>query len=113
MKATLANLILAGILFCGATISNPVIARAQNDTEKTYKANCVLCHGADGSGGTPSGKALGAKDLRSEAVQKKTDADLTAVISAGKGKMPAFAKKLSAEDIQKLVKYIKALPKSK
>jgi mono/diheme cytochrome c family protein len=113
MRPTIANLFVAGILFCGAAMTNPAVARAQNDAEKTYKTNCVLCHGADGSGGTPSGKALGAKDLRSDAVQKKTDADLTTIITAGKGKMPAFGKKLKPEDIQKLVAYIKALPKAK
>src|ERR1700736_4946440 len=85
--------------------------RAQNDAEKTYKTNCVLCHAPDGSGSSASGKALKAQDLRSEAVQKKSDAELTASITNGKGKMPAFAKKLKADDITQLVAYIRTLPK--
>jgi len=85
--------------------------RAQNDAEKTYKTNCVLCHAPDGSGSSPSGKALKAQDLRSELIQKKTDTELAAVITSGKGKMPAFGKKLKPDQITQLVAYIRALPK--
>ena len=46
-------------------------------------------------------------------VQKKTDAELTAAITNGKGKMPAFGKKLKPDDIAKLVVFIRALPKNK
>jgi len=92
-------------------ITSPGLMRAQNDAEKTYKTNCVLCHAPDGSGSSASGKALKAQDLRSEAVQKKSDAELTASIANGKGKMPAFAKKLKADDITQLVAYIRTLPK--
>jgi mono/diheme cytochrome c family protein len=49
--------------------------------------------------------------LRSDAVQKKSDAELTTSITQGKGKMPAFAKKLKPDDIAQLVAYIRALPK--
>ena len=87
----------------------PILTPAQAD--KSYKANCALCHGPDGSGSTPSGKALNAQDLRSDAVQNKSDAELTASITDGKGKMPAFGKKLKPEDIQQLVAFIRALPK--
>jgi mono/diheme cytochrome c family protein len=93
------------------SIGLPVLMRAQNDAEKTYKTNCVLCHAPDGSGSSPSGQALKAQDLRSDAVQKKSDAELTASITQGKGKMPAFAKKLKPNDIVQLVAYIRALPK--
>ena len=102
-----------GAVICIATLGLPELLRAQNDVEKIYKTNCVLCHAADGSGNSPSGKSLGAQDLRSEVVQKKTDAELAEVITQGKGKMPAFGKKLKPEDISKLVAYIRALPKGK
>jgi len=89
----------------------PGFARAQDDAEKMYKTNCVLCHAPDGSGTSPSGKALKAQDLRSEMVQKQSDAELTAVITTGKGKMPAFGKKLKPDQIAQLIAYIRALPK--
>jgi len=97
------------ISFIALTLTGFV--RAQNDAEKQYKTHCVLCHAPDGSGSSPSGKALKAQDLRSELIQKKTDAELATAITKGKGKMPAFGKKLKPEDITQLVAYIRALPK--
>ena len=107
------HLLSMSIVVCTATLVLPGLLRAQNDVEKIYKTNCVLCHAADGSGSSPSGKALGAKDLRSDMVQKKTDAEIAELIMQGKGKMPAFGKKLKPEDVTKLVAYIRALHKGK
>jgi len=42
-------------------------------------------------------------------VQKMSDADLTTLISAGKGKMPGFKGKLSDEEIGAVVKFVKTL----
>jgi mono/diheme cytochrome c family protein len=87
--------------------------QAQSDAAKTYKANCALCHGADGSGNTGPGKAFHAQDLRSGDTQKQTDAQLTEVITKGRDKMPAFGTKLKPEDIQKLVAHIRSLAATK
>ena len=89
----------------------PCGLRAQNDAAKVFKANCTLCHGEDGSANTPTGKALKARDLRSDEVQKQTDAELAAVISKGRGKMPAFGAKYSPDMINALVVYIRQLAK--
>lgn len=102
---------LAGTTACLITLAVPARIHAQSDVAKVYKTNCVLCHAADGSGNSTSGKALGAKDLASSEVQKKSDAELTEVISKGKGKMPAFGAKLKPDDIKQLVAYIRAMPK--
>ena len=87
----------------------PFAMQAESDADKIYKTNCVLCHSADGSGGSPTGKAMHAKDLRSDEVQKQSDAALAEVISKGRGKMPAFGAKIKADDVTKLVAYIRAL----
>jgi mono/diheme cytochrome c family protein len=89
----------------------PLVMQAESDPAKIYKTNCVLCHSADGSGDSASGKALHAKDLRSEEVQKQSDAALIEVITKGKGKMPAFGAKIAPDDVTKLVAYIRQLPK--
>jgi len=89
----------------------PVAMHAESDPAKIYKTNCVLCHSADGSGDSASGKALHAKDLRSEEVQKQSDAALIEVVTKGKGKMPAFGAKIAPDDVTKLVAYIRQLPK--
>ena len=104
-------LIATGMTICFAVLAMPASVRADGDAAKVYKTNCVLCHAADGSGTSPSGKAMKAKDLRSAEVQGKTDAELEEFITKGQGKMPAFGKKLSPETIKALVAYIRALPK--
>ncbi|HKS68252.1 MAG TPA: cytochrome c [Candidatus Acidoferrales bacterium] len=85
--------------------------RAQNDAAKAYKANCVMCHAANGSGDAPAGKALKAKDLRTDQTQKKSDSELADTIAKGKGKMPAFGAKLSPDLIKSLVAYVRDLAK--
>ena len=78
---------------------------------ETFKAKCVMCHGADGSGNTAMGKKFGLKDLGSAEVQKMTDAQLTEIITKGKDKMPEYGTKLSADDIKGLVAFIRTLKK--
>jgi cytochrome c6 len=107
----LVRFVPAVVLFASATLTFSTLCKAQSDAEKIYKANCVLCHAPDGSGSSATGKALKAQDLRSDEVQKKSDSELTAFITEGKGKMPAFGKKLKPEAITGLVAFIRALPK--
>ena len=104
-------LIIAASTMCFMAL--PTAAQAQSDAAKLYKTNCALCHSADGSGDSPSGKALHAKDLRSEEVQKQSDEALSEVITKGKGKMPAFGAKIKPDDVKKLVAYVRELPKQK
>jgi len=84
-----------------------------DDTAALYKSKCAMCHAADGSGDTPTGKAMKVADLRSDAVQKQTDAQLTASTTDGKNKMPAFKGKLTDAQIKDLVKYVRELAKKK
>lgn len=97
-------------LFCMVL---PATLRAESDPAKIFKANCVLCHSANGSGDGPAGKALHAKDLRSPEVQAESDSALSEIIAKGKGKMPAFAAKVPADDLAKLVAYVRGLGKAK
>src|SRR5271169_7250654 len=113
MRRNLLYFAPSSIFTCLAILAFSTCLRAQSDADKLYKTNCVLCHAADGSGNSPSGKALGAKDLGSAEIQKKTDEELTGLISTGKGKMPKFGKKLKPEDIKQLVAYIRSLPNKK
>jgi cytochrome c6 len=76
-----------------------------------YKAKCAACHGADGKGETAVGKADKIRDLGSAEVQAQGDADLTTIISTGKGKMPAYGKSLKPDQMKDLVAYIRTLKK--
>ena len=110
MRELFLRCIATSILCCLAV---PGVMQAQSDGATIYKKKCALCHGADGSGDTGPGKALHAKDLRSEVIQKQTDAELAGVIAKGKGKMPAFAAKIKPDDVKKLVAYLRELSKQK
>jgi mono/diheme cytochrome c family protein len=85
-----------------------------DDAPSLYKTKCAVCHAPDGSGSTVMGKKLGAKDLRSDEVQKKTDADINGVITNGMGKtMPAYKGKLTDDQVKQLVVFIRDLGKKK
>jgi len=77
----------------------------------TFKAKCAMCHGPDGAGKTTMGEKLKVRDLHSADVQKQSDAELSQFITKGKEKMPAFESKLSKEQIDHLVGYIRELGK--
>ncbi|HXM11331.1 MAG TPA: cytochrome c [Terriglobales bacterium] len=87
---------LAAALF----LSSPVHAQ---DGSATYKAKCAMCHGADGT-------KIAAHNLQGAAVQGMSDADLSAIITNGKGKMPA-SKSLTPEQVTGLVAYVRTLKK--
>ena len=87
----------------------PTVAAAQSSGADTFKAKCAMCHGADGSASTGMGKSMGLKPLSSPEVQSMSDADMAALITNGKGKMPAFKGKLSDDEISAVVKYVHTL----
>ncbi len=97
--------ILTGLVLWGT----PAFA----DAAANYKAKCAMCHGADGKGDTPAGKKMGARNFASDEVQKASDADLIAVTTKGKNKMPAYGGKLSDAEIKDLIGYVRQLAKGK
>lgn len=79
----------------------------------TYDAKCAMCHSMNGSGSSPMGKNMKVPDLRSKAVQKKTDAELYDFIAKGKGMMPAYSSQLSKTQIDDVVAFIRTLGSKK
>ena len=109
MKTTRKNLgtatLVAALLAGACLVSTP--ARADVATgEATYKAKCAMCHGPDGKGK----EAMKTRDLSSADVQKQSDADLSGIITNGKGKMPAY-KTMTPEQVKDLVGFIRSLKK--
>ena len=88
-------------------------AVADDASAALYKTKCAMCHAADGSGDTPMGKKTAAHDFRSPEIQKMTDAQLIEIIAKGKAKMPAYDKKVTADEIKGLVAHIRVLGKKK
>ena len=81
------------------------------DAAADYKAKCASCHGAEGKGDTAVGKSMKVQDLGSADVQKQSDADLATIIEKGKKPMPGYEGKLTKDQIDGLVKYIRSLKK--
>jgi mono/diheme cytochrome c family protein len=78
---------------------------------KTVYGRCAVCHGTSGEGNDAIGKALGVKmpALGSREVQALDDAALKKVILEGKGKMQAV--KLSDQDIEDAIAFMRSLKK--
>jgi len=104
-----ASLLCGAVLLAGYLLSSTV--HAQGDGEKVYKAKCASCHGPDGVGATPAGKATKARDFCSDEVKKETDEEWTAIIVKGKNKMPAYDKKITDAEIKEVVGYLRGLCK--
>jgi cytochrome c6 len=81
------------------------------DGAAVYKAKCAMCHGPDGAGLTAMGKSLKLRDLGTADVQKQTDKELFAWTSDGKDKMPAYKGKLTDEEINAVVTFMRTLKK--
>jgi mono/diheme cytochrome c family protein len=84
---------------------------AAADDAALWKSKCGSCHGPDGAGQTAMGKKLSLRDLGSAEVQKQSDAELTRIITDGKGKMPPYKGKLTDEQIKVMVGHIRSFKK--
>ena len=100
-----------GAVTLATCVFSSVPAAAQEAGTALYKTKCTACHGADGKGDTSIGKTNKIRDLSSADVQQQNDADLTAIIVNGKGKMPAYGKSLKPDQVKDLVSYIRSLKK--
>jgi mono/diheme cytochrome c family protein len=101
---------IAFLVLLTATFAASAVAE-NADAKDLFVSKCAICHGADGSARTTIGKNMKIRDFHSSEVQKQSDADLKAIITKGKGKMPAFEGKLTEAQIDQLLAYIRELPK--
>ena len=78
----------------------------------TFAKNCATCHGKDGRAKTFKAKFNHARDLTDARWQGDvTDERIFNSITNGKGKMPSFKRKLTNEQIESLVTYVRGLKK--
>ena len=78
-------------------------AETVNGTE-IYTANCAKCHGDDGRAKTSKGKRVEATDLTSD--WNRDEERGIKIITKGKGDMPAFKDKLTADEIKEVFSYV-------
>ena len=83
-----------------AALAAPVSALAESGLV-VFHTQCSRCHGEDGRGSavftTPS-----------FLTSKLTAGEMAQVVDTGRGRMPAFRTKLSAEEISAVATYVKA-----
>jgi mono/diheme cytochrome c family protein len=71
-----------------------------------FQKNCAKCHGK-----TAEGRHFGGPSLISDKTLSTSTEDLRNTIAIGRGRMPKYAGKLTSEEIDTLVRQIKALNK--
>ncbi|MEP7211717.1 MAG: cytochrome c [Acidobacteriota bacterium] len=71
-----------------------------------YMESCARCHGQNGE----SGKGPNLTTAKKKAKWADSDARIVEQITKGGLIMPAFGKKLSAEKIEAIASYVRALP---
>ncbi len=85
---------------------------SDQDVKALFTKNCATCHGKDGQAKTFKAKFNHARNLTDATWQENvTDEHLINSIIDGRGKMPAFGKKLSEANINSLVAYVRTLKK--
>jgi len=113
----------AAPLLIAFTISGSALAADAPDqkTGRLWKSKCAACHGADGKGDTDQGKKMKVGNMATAAYQKSwTDDQLKKAILEGvktekdgvKKEMDPYKGELTPEQVDALVKYIRALPTS-
>jgi len=108
------NRAMRGVLVTGilaATVLLCVPARSDDKSAATFKQKCATCHGPDGKGDTPAGKAMKVRSFGDPDVAKMTDHQLADIIEKGQGKMQKYGATMKADEIKAMVAYIRTLGK--
>jgi cytochrome c6 len=111
---------LARIVLLAVGLASTLSLAGEPDkkTERTWKAKCSSCHGADGKGQTDQGKKMKTADITAAAWQKSvTDEQLKKAILEGvnrqkdgvKQEMESYKDSLKPEQVDALTQYIRAL----
>lgn len=120
MKMTKLIVIASGIfVLCLSMFSHTTrlsaaafVSTEQASGKELFEKNCAKCHGSDGEAKTFRGKFTHARNLTTADFQTNTaDEQIAEAIRTGPKAMPSFEKKLTADDINALVKYVRTLKK--
>jgi len=103
--------VMTGVMLAAMMTALAAVAFGQGDGADTYKAKCAMCHGPDGLAANAMGKMYKIPPFNSPELVKAPDADLIAATKNGKGKMPAYAGKLTDAQIKDVVAYVRTLQK--
>ena len=97
--------ILGGLVFVAIAGMGVALFAGEQHPSALFLEYCAKCHGKNGTGDTPKGKQLMARDFTDAEWQSaKKDAQLIKTVTEGGEDMPPFGKKLTKEQIESLVK---------
>jgi cytochrome c6 len=102
MKRIFSILAIALTILVSLAFSQPAFAEVSAGA-KIFNNNCAQCH----AGG--KNNVVAAKTLKADALEKYGKNTVEAIslqVSKGKGAMPAFGKKLSADEITLVANYV-------
>ena len=109
-----ARAIITGVLLLSiAGLCPSALAAGDAAAGKTvFGTKCKICHGAEGQGNPGFAKAMKVemKDLGSPEVQKRSDAEIKKIITAGNGKMKPVAG-VAGADLDNVVAFLRTLKK--
>ncbi|HEY6230512.1 MAG TPA: cytochrome c [Pyrinomonadaceae bacterium] len=110
-KSTVAIFIVVGIgALAIAATSMSASSAAARTASQLYARNCASCHGRDGSARTMKARQNHARKLSDPEWQDRvSDERIFNSIMNGKGKMPGYSRKLSEQEINSLVSYVRGL----
>jgi mono/diheme cytochrome c family protein len=93
-------------------VMGTTVMQKDTDASVLFEKHCDTCHGKDGQAKTFKAKFNHARNLTDAKWQSEvTDEHLFNSITNGKGKMPAWGKKLTDAQINSLVTYVRKLKK--
>jgi cytochrome c oxidase cbb3-type subunit 3 len=85
-------------------------AQTLEQGREVYIQNCARCHGGDGLGKTRLGLSVEAPDMTDPRWQsRRSRRRMTQSVVKGRGQMPAFAGKLTRDEIASAIAYVRAL----
>ena len=116
MRKTTFAILFAVAINCAlattASFSGAVPSPNAASAAALYARNCASCHGRDGRAKTAKAKSNHARNVADADWQNRvSDERIFNAIMNGKGKMPSYSKKLSEQEIDSLVSYVRSLKK--
>lgn len=106
------SMVAIGSVFVSQSSGGQPYSLPARSASELFTKNCASCHGKDGQAKTFKAKFNHARNLAdSEWQDRVSDERIFNSIMNGKGKMPAFAKKFSEQEINSLVSYVRSLKK--
>jgi mono/diheme cytochrome c family protein len=88
-----------------ATKRSFVIAESKSYEASLFRQNCAICHGAEAQGKEIDGKLI--PSLRYGEAANKSEEEIRQQIQHGKLPMPSFQNQLTADEIERMVKFIR------